>query len=351
MHDGALIVQTVRGRISAENLGITLPHEHLLRLPEWMPRRPTPPDAVELSRRHVSLEIFSLIQIDATSNYDNITLDSPEMAIEELGFYKRAGGVTLVECTTERPRNPTALRRIAERSGINVVMGTGFYVADFHPPELEDRTPEQIADIIIDEFRDGMDGTGIRPGIIGEIGCSWPLHPQEANVLQGAAMAQSHLGCGLTVHPGRHPDAPAEILRILREGGADISRVVIGHIERTVQSLDGLKVLADTGCFIEYDFFGTNVTERNYRDLGIDMPSDAQRIAYIRDLAAAGYGSRLLMSHDICNKSRTRRFGGPGYDYILRSIVPWMRQKGFAESLLNEILIDNPRSLLAMVPA
>jgi phosphotriesterase-related protein len=303
-----------------------------------------------LAERNVSLEIFSLLQIDASSNWDNVTLDSNQNAVDELGHYKRAGGQSLVELTPHASggRNPVAFREISQASGVNVVMGAGYYVADFHPPEVATMSAEAIADHLVDEFHNGVDGTNIRPGLIGELGNSWPLDPEEAKVLRGAGMAQSQLGCAISIHPGRSPDAPRQILEILREAGADISRVVMGHLDRTIQSLDGLKKLAESGCYLEHDLFGRTVTERFDRDNGVDWPSDAQRINIIRDLAAAGCGPQLLISHDICYKTMTRRFGGQGYDHILRVIVPWMRKKGVDERTINAILVDNPRRALAM---
>jgi phosphotriesterase-related protein len=354
MGNDGMIVQTVRGPIPAETLGITLPHEHLLRNRSSRVNWPEPADDPEgfraLADRNVALDIFALLQIDASSNYDNVTLDSNQNAIDELAHFKRAGGVSLVDCTPSASvgRDPIGIRAISEGSGINVVMGTGQYIADFHPPEVAKMTAEAIAQAIIDEFKRGVDGTGIRPGVIGELGNSWPLHPDEAKVLRGAGMAQSQLGCAVSIHPGGHPEAPKEILALLRDGGADISRVIMGHLDRTVQSIDGLKALGETGCFLEHDLFGRNVTESFDRDNGIDWPSDAQRIGIVRDLAAAGYGSQLLISHDICYKTMTRRFGGQGYDHILRVIVPWMRNRGVDDPTITKILVDNPRHALAM---
>jgi phosphotriesterase-related protein len=116
-----------------------------------------------------------------------------------------------------------------------------------------------------------------------------------------------------------------------------------------VQDLDRLKALADTGCYLEYDLFGCETTATfPYQAFGIDMPSDAQRLDLVRALMDAGYGAQLLFSHDVCVKHRTRRYGGPGYDHIVRNILPWMRRRGFTESEVRQPVVDNPRRVFAM---
>ena len=206
-----------------------------------------------------------------------------------------------------------------------------------------------ITDEIVRDVRVGVGDTGIRAGVIGEVGSSWPMTDEERRVFRAAGAAQRELECGLTIHPGRHPDSPREFLDLLVDGGADLSRVVVGHIERTVQDTDAIKVLADRGCFIEYDLFGTEVTATfPYQAYGIDMPSDAQRLDQIAELVRVGLGDRILVGQDVCTKHRTRRFGGLGYDHILRDIVPWMERRGFEKTTIDALLVANPRRAFAM---
>ncbi len=345
------VVQTVLGPIPASDLGVTLSHEHLLCDQRHVTfKEPADPEERELARRPVSLEILHWIQLNWGSNLDNLVLDSEPAAIDEALWYRGAGGDSLVDCTLEGlGRNPHALVRIARASGLHIVMGSGYYVAPTHPPQVARMTEDEITAEIMREFTAGVADTGICAGLIGEIGSSWPLVAEEVKVFRAAGAAQSELGCGLSVHPGRHPDSPLQILELLRREGADPRRVIISHVERTVQSLDGLKVLADTGCYLEYDLFGMEATAKYpYRELGIDIPSDVQRLDQIRGLFDAGYGSQLLFSHDVCTKHRTRRYGGAGFDHILRNIVPWMRARGFTEPEIRQPIVDNPKVAFAM---
>jgi phosphotriesterase-related protein len=134
--------------------------------------------------------------------------------------------------------------------------------------------------------------------------------------------------------------------------GTDVTRVVMGHIERTVMHPDRLGRLADTGCFIEYDLFGTEVTAAHpYQAAGIDIPSDAQRLDSIGALVRSGYASQILVSHDVCTKHRTRRYGGLGYDHFIRDVAPWMPRRGFDAVTINKILVANPRRAFEMPAA
>ncbi len=345
------IVQTVRGPILAGALGVTLSHEHLLCDQRQITfREPADPEDRELASRPVSLEILHWIQLNWGSNLDNLILDSEQIAVEETLRFRRAGGQALADVTLPGiGRNPAALARISQASGLHIIMGSGYYVGPTHPPRVASMSERDIVVEIIREFTQGVGETGIRAGVIGEIGSSWPMTPEEAKVFRAAGLAQVELRCGLTVHPGRHPDSPLQILEILQAAGADLSRVIVGHIERTVQDMGRLKALADLGCYIEYDLFGTELTARYpYREMGITMPSDGQRLDQIRALMDAGHAAQLLFSHDVCTKHRTRRYGGMGYDHILRDILPWMRERGFADREITQPIIDNPRRAFAM---
>ena len=161
-----------------------------------------------------------------------------------------------------------------------------------------------------------------------------------------AAVAQRETGAAILVHPGRNPDAPLEILELLAAGGADLSRVIMGHLDRTVFEFDALQRIAASGCYLEWDLFGN---EGSYYPLAeLDMPSDAQRLGFIKGAADAGYSDRIVMGQDICTKHRLTRYGGHGYGHILENIVPKMRRKGFSEDVIQAITVGNPAAILAL---
>ncbi len=345
------IVRTVLGDVPGTELGITMCHEHLL-VDQRSVTFSEPEDGRdrELARRPVSLEIFGWVQWNWTHNLDNLVLDDESIAIEEARAFKVAGGDSLVDCTLPGiGRDPDALRRIASAAGLNIIMGTGYYVEPTYPPQVARMSEQAITDEIVSDFRVGVGPDHVRAGVIGEIGSSWPMTDGERKVFRAAGAAQAELDCGLTIHPGRHPESPLQIIEILRNAGADLTRVMIGHIERTVRDTDLLRRIATAGCYIQYDLFGTEVTAKlPYRKFGIDIPSDAQRLDQIKDLVASGHGDRILVGHDVGSKHRTRRYGGLGFDHFMRDIVPWMPERGFSEQTITDLIESNPRRALEM---
>lgn len=130
------------------------------------------------------------------SNSENIIVDSEDDLIHELKLYKASGGGTLCDVTITGIRTrPEVLPRLSSASGIHIIHGTGFYTKPFTPDYVEEMDVNSIADVIVKEIEVGLaDTPGLRCGVIGEIGCSWPLAPSERKVLQGAAIAQARTG-------------------------------------------------------------------------------------------------------------------------------------------------------------
>ena len=341
------LVQTVLGLVPPLELGPTTTHEHLYADFSSMYRPAQDSPSPELADAPLALENLGWIRRNYYSNRPNLWLTDLDTAIEEVRKYKKAGGGAIVEATTPGiGRSPDALARISRESGVHIVMGAGFYVGAAHPDDMDARGVEDLAREIAGDIVEGAGGGGIKAGIIGEIGCTWPLAPNERKALAAAAIAQKETGAAISVHPGRHPDAPLEILEILANGGADVSRVVMAHLDRTVFEFDALERIAASGCYLEWDLFGN---EGSYYPLAeIDMPSDAQRLDFIRRAVDAGYCDKIVMGHDIFTKHRLVRYGGHGYGHILENIVPKMRRKGFPEDVIRAITVDNPARLLAL---
>lgn len=345
------VIRTVLGDIDPADLGPTMCHEHLLVDQRGVSfREPANPEDRELAHRPVSIDILGWIQWNWMSNLDNLVLDSESEAIEELSRLARARGRSIIDCTLQGiGRQPEAMARIPRASKVNVVMGSGYYVQPTHPPHVAQLSEDDITREIIREFADGVGPERIRAGSIGEIGSSWPLTDEEAKVFRAAGRAQRELGCALTTHPGRHPDSPAQIIELLESVGSDLERVVIGHIERTTMDIDAQKRIADAGCYVQFDLFGTEITASfPYQEFGIDIPSDAQRLVAISQLVGDGYGDRILVSHDVGSKHRTRRYGGLGYDHFMRDVVPWIEKRGMEPTTVTRIVEENPRRAFAI---
>ena len=342
------LVQTVLGPVRPEELGPTLPHEHLLLDFSFIFKPPA-----EASERHkaylpVTIENLGWVCYDPFRSYDNLLTTDEDVAVSEALLFRRAGGGAIVDTTSiGLGRDPLALARISRVTGLHVVMGSGYYVDVLHPDGMDGKSEDEIAGEVVSDIRSGVGGTGIKAGIIGELGCSWPLTANERKVLRAGARAQQETGGAITVHPGRSEEAPFEILDILGEAGADLSRVVIGHLDRTVFDVDTLLDLAQRGCYMEWDFFGWETSNFSLSDR--DLPNDGQRLGFIKRLVDDGYAERILVSHDMFGKHRQARYGGHGLAHILENIVPRMRQRGFSEEQVHAIVVANPARLLTFV--
>lgn len=351
------IVRTVLGDIDPGELGVTLTHEHLLiEFGRWQREAaergelPVPAPRLESddprSADPLRLETVGWVRRNWAMHPDNMLLEDEDLAIAEIRAFHEAGGRAIVDATNlDLHRQPEALVRIAQAVGLHIVMGAGHYVADFHPLDMDDRDEERIAGEIAADVTDGCDGTTIRAGVIGEIGCSWPLTENERRSLRASARAQRETGAALLIHPGRDPRSPLEIMSIVREAGGNPQRTIMSHLDRTIFEDAELVELASTGCYLEFDLFGQ---ESAYYPLSpIDMPNDATRVDHLRHLIDAGYGERLLVAHDVCRKTSLAAYGGEGYAHILTNVVPLMERKGFGQSEIDAILVDNPARVLA----
>jgi len=342
-------VQTVLGPIGPEQAGVTLTHEHLLI--DFTPVLLPPTAASDVGRMHekVCLENLGWVRYHWTSSIDNLLLLDEELAIEEAKHYANAGGNTIVDVTSVGiARDPMALTRISRATGLNVVMGAGHYVGTSLPEGLARQSPEETASSIIRDVQVGVGDTGIRSGMIGEIGCSWPWTDVEKKSVQAAVMAQQETGAPVNIHPGRDDRAPIEIVEAMAEWGADLSRTVMSHISRTIFDPAALKEIAATGVYLEYDLFGM---ESSYYPFAPHtyMPSDQQRIEQIESLIAEGHLDQVIISHDVCAKHRLHAYGGHGWDHIPARVVPRMRARGFTEEQLHRILVENPARMLTFV--
>jgi predicted metal-dependent phosphotriesterase family hydrolase len=298
-------VMTVRGAVDAADLGVTLPHEHLI--------------------------------VDTVREYrgDGLLHDA-ELAVEELTAFRAAGGGTLVELSTaEIGRAPETLRRISAGADVHVVMGCGHYRDPYLDRDWFDRTSvDAIAEQMVGEIREGVGDSGVRPGIIGEIGADRAfVSAAEERSFRAAARAHAATGLTITTHAARWPVGRAQ-LALLREEGVDAGRVIVGHCD-TVPDPEYHLELAGAGCYVEFDTVGTG------------SEFDLRRIEqYVLALRSAGRLEQVLLSHDIFLRGHLRAHGGCGYAFLLEEFAPRLQRAGLTEDELRLVLVDNPRAAL-----
>jgi len=298
------MVMTVLGEVYPEDLGVTLPHEHVF---------------VDLVREYRG---------------DGL-LNDPALAVQELKAFADAGGRTLVDCTNVGlGRNPRGLVDVARATGLNVVMGCGFYRDPHLPAELDRISVAEAADLIVRDIEEGVDGTGVRAGIIGEVGAdrAW-ISTREERSFRAAARAHHRTGLTITTHAARWPVGIPQ-LDLLAEEGVDPRRVVVGHCDMVPDPGYHLE-LARRGAWVQLD---TVQGESEY-DVGC-------RVAWIRNLAEHGHLDRVLLSQDVCLRSNLRALGGCGYAYVVTGFADVLREAGFDDTDLRTLLVDNPRRAL-----
>lgn len=343
-------VQTVCGLIDPEDLGITLPHEHLIANgSRCYFCEPEQERDKHMAYQPVSLENLWWLRYNTMNNRDNFRLEDVDLISKELMRYKEVGGRSIVELTSDdHGRDAVKLKKIAEATGLNVIMGAGYYVAASHSNDVLTMTEEEMTDRIVRDVTIGVGDTGIKAGIIGEIGCTAPLHDNERKALRAAAVAQRRTGAPLNIHPSKSDDLLFENIAILESAGVDPKRTVISHVDGDEHLPGTLKKLGGAGYYLEFDTFGYEhwmITQ--YWD--IVLPSDVQRIEEIKELIAEGFLNQILISHDIYFKHVLTSYAGYGYSHILRNIVPLMRLQGMSDDQINTIMVENPKRVLTFV--
>jgi phosphotriesterase-related protein len=335
-------IQTVLGPIEPHQLGRTLMHEHVLcdiRAPQSRADNDLGP---EITLDNVWQLNYGRGIKRAGRKY---MLDLEDIATREVRMMKHDGGDAIVELTCGGlSPEPEGLKRIAEGTGVHLIMGCGHYVNEYQDPKNHARTVEDFAQEMVGQILHGAWGSEVRAGMIGEIGCSAPWTATEKRVMQAALIAAAQTGAAINVHPGRDPDQPQEVADFIKAAGHPTDRIVISHIDRTIFDEPRLLRLADSGVTIEFDLFGQ---ESSYYGLSdIDMPNDATRLRLIRALISRGHLDGVVISHDICYRTRLASFGGHGYGHIFRNVVPMMGKRGYSEGEIDAILVRNPRRLL-----
>lgn len=334
------MVRTVLGDVDPKDVGQVLFHEHVL-------FDIVPPGSA--GDREAEINFQNCWQIDYRSNENpaNSHQIDPDIAAQELHHLAEDGGSLIVDQSVGGlARDPEGLAQAARASGIHVVAAAGSYTSAYLSPSDMAMDIDALTHRYTVEVIDGLDGTSIRAGLIGEMGCSWPIHPFERRALKAAARAACATGAALSVHPGRAPEACSEILDITEAEGLDPNRTVLCHMDRTFPEGDGIAKLLKRGANVEWDFFGI---EQSYYWMGeVALPTDRDRVRLIRNFADAGYGDQILVSQDICTKTRLRHWGGHGYGHILRNVAPLMRQLGLEASLINQLLRATPLRLLTL---
>lgn len=337
-------VMTIRGKVDAGKLGIVTPHEHIFIDMSVFFSEPDEISRKVMSREKVTIDKLGVLKRNPFAVLDNVQMMDAATQLEEIMYFKRAGGRTIVDATTVGlGRDPELLADLAARTGLNVIMGAGYYVNDSQKAQAFALTVEEMEAQIVRELTVGIGHTDIRAGIIGEIGVSHIMHPFEKRSLAAACRAQTQTGAPLMVHINPWSERGIDAMEIVREHKIPGEKVVICHID-VENHEDYIFRLLDSGVFVEFDNFGKEMAT----DLWDVKPgsgrfaTDWERIHLLKKMLDRGYEKQILLSCDVCLKSLLHAYGGWGYDHVLTHIVPMAIEVGVTRGQIDTMLVENP---------
>jgi phosphotriesterase-related protein len=342
-------IMTVRGPIDPGIVGPTSMHEHVFwdaSQAWWLPETFEQPELTELP---LTQRTSGLARWNALGIRDNLLTgaDDFETQADEIRDFATAGGTCIVDLTNEGiSPAPLHLKAMSEAMDVDFVAGCGFYLHPTHPPWLDDASVEEIEAAIDHQIREGLGGTGILPGIIGEIGTSGEWFGCEERVLRAAARVGHATGTAVNVHTtatGRHG---VRIVDVVEEEGLDPGRLIFSHLDEVLDATYHRQVL-ERGATIGFDSFGCDF----YFGRLWKSPSDEEKMRGLLNAIEMGFEDQVVLGHDISLKCQLKRFGGLGYDHILRRIVPALRRDhGIDQAVIDKLLVLTPRRLLERPP-
>jgi phosphotriesterase-related protein len=316
------VVETVRGPVDLGNLGQTLMHEHVF----------------VLSTEHVQ-------------NYGSDWWDEEAMvarAIDKLNAVYAKGIHTIVDPTVwGLGRYIPRIQRIAAETPVNIVVATGLYAFEELPHQYEYRGPGLPLDIpepmVTDFARDiteGIAGTGVKAAFLKCCVATAELPPGAERIARAVARTHVETGAPVTVHTSGPEQSGRTAVRIFREEGVDLAKVVIGHAGDT-NDMDYLTELADAGVTLGMDRFG----------LDLFNPT-AERVKTIATLASRGYAASMVLAHDA--NCFIDYFGGAHdevratvmpnwhYEHISDDVLPALLAAGVTQAQIDTMMVENP---------
>ena len=349
---------TVYGPVEPDQLGITIMHEHLF-IDFWRDKAPgfnAPATEVALWEEKLTLENLHLAR-EYKHIKDNYLLTNERLAIAELDYYRSLGGNTVVDVTNiGLGRDPLALQRVANATGLNIVMGSGWYQKFYHPDDMDERTVEDLANEIVRDITVGVGSTQVRSGIIGEVGINGdPITPNEVKSIQASARASKATGAAISLHYGGVGREKLEVASLLGVEGADLTRTIFGHSNSTAADVPLLLELLQLGVCVQFDTLGrVGSPVARYPDIhrswsAPQAATDVLVAEAIPQLIEAGYEDYILLSQDVANKMHLKAYGGTGYTFVLEKFLPYMRHQGVTEEQINKMMVGNPRRMLTFV--
>jgi phosphotriesterase-related protein len=314
------IVETVNGPVDVEQLGVTLVHEHFRATDE----------AVRMQFPHLYDEQREWLA-----------------ALSDANAIRGHGVQTVVEPSAMfLTRDASFSKRVADESGLNVILATGVYTYDYLPQVLRNRDEDAIAAIFVHEIEHGIQGTGIKAALIKCAADAPGLTPNIEKLHRAAARASNQTGRPIMAHSRPASGTGLDQMRIFEEEGVDPGKIQIAHTGDT-DDLEYIERLLDTGCWIGMDRYG----------LDIFLPTD-RRNATVLGLLEKGHADRMFLSQDYCSTLdwfplevqdylKENELPNWSMTFLFDQVIPELTERGMTEDQLNQMMVENPKRWLA----
>jgi phosphotriesterase-related protein len=275
-------IQTVAGQIESADMGLTLTHEHLLGdvTSWWHPPLDDSPRSRELVDEKVSISNIWELKHDPFINKDNLIVQDVELAIKEVQRFADQGGKTIIETSGYNDgRNPEGLATISKRTGLNIIMGTGYYLDGSQSEANDAKSERDIANDLIRDITEGAPGTKVKSGIIGEIGVGSEFTARERKSLAGSCIAQRETHLPMQIHMPAWFRLGDEVLDLCAAHGVPMESIVLCHSNPSGNDHAYQTRLLKRGAYLQYDMIGMQVFYADQQASCTSDEDDARNIA------------------------------------------------------------------------
>jgi phosphotriesterase-related protein len=312
-------VETVNGAVDVEELGRTLIHEHFL--------------AVDEGARFQFPHLYD----------ERAELD---VAVADANAVKGHGIKTVVEPSAMfLTRDAAFSRRVADETGLQIVLATGIYTYDHLPQVFLNRTEDQIADVFVHDIEHGIQGTDIQAAFIKCAADEPGVTPNIEKVHRAAARASNRTDRPIMAHSRPAAGTGLEQMRIFEAEGVEPAKVQVAHTGDT-DDLDYIERLLERGCYIGMDRYG----------LEIYLPTE-RRNATMLALLERGYADRMFISQDYCSTIdwfpreiqeylKANEVPNWSMTFLFEEVIPELKERGMTDDQLDEMMVENPKRWL-----
>lgn len=357
-------IMTVTGEIDAQELGFTSMHEHLMCDTRSSLGPVLKLYSAKIPRETLSLTMPNLAGLRGGSSVfsdECCTLDAIDYTVDELNFFKAMGGSAVVDASPlGMPHNLKGLREASLRCGVKIVACTGLYIQDAQPEEYRAMSEDALCSLFKKGVLDAIDDSGVRAGFlkcaVNTLDENGQIVPCELKAVRACARAAAETGRSLHIH-NAFPLTAEHILSVARmvlDLGVAPEKLLMLHMGSFVRvprtnsayvndfaavktvSIDMQLALLDMGVNIGFDSYGS---------LAPTLPDNQDMNKALVELLRRGYGSQIVLGHDITDKSRGISYGYTGFTDFIRNVLPVLGECGLT-SEIQKLVVDNPARIL-----